>query len=204
MWKSGLEMLLTNRHSDETQWWHVLCPTGESTLTDAMTAAGKTYEEIAQLVAEQVGSVVAAVLTHTHWLYCTCSCNSYITASAFCGYSLEITFVFLFCYSHPNQPPLYYSCFKIQHTLILGCMHQSWVHVWCAFKPPDTSHWCRTAGVEVPEVYFRPFFINHIVVCDGLTMPVNISCFARRCLHPSCCVWTTSLTQCPARARHHL
>lgn len=28
---------------------------GESTLTDAMTAAGKTYEEIAQLVAEQVG-----------------------------------------------------------------------------------------------------------------------------------------------------
>lgn len=28
---------------------------GESTLTDAMTAAGQTYEEIAQLVAEQVG-----------------------------------------------------------------------------------------------------------------------------------------------------
>lgn len=32
-----------------------LCAQGESTLTDAMTAAGKTYEEIAQLVAEQVG-----------------------------------------------------------------------------------------------------------------------------------------------------
>lgn len=30
-------------------------PSGESTLTDAMTAAGKTYEEIAQMVAEQVG-----------------------------------------------------------------------------------------------------------------------------------------------------
>lgn len=29
---------------------------GESTLTDAMTAAGKTYEEIALLVAEQVNS----------------------------------------------------------------------------------------------------------------------------------------------------
>lgn len=44
------------------------CPTGESTLTDAMTAAGKTYEEIAQLVAEQVGSVVAAVHnTHTDY-----------------------------------------------------------------------------------------------------------------------------------------
>lgn len=28
---------------------------GESTLTDALTSAGKTYEEIAQLVAEQVG-----------------------------------------------------------------------------------------------------------------------------------------------------
>lgn len=27
---------------------------GEATLTDAMTAAGKTYEEIAQMVAEQV------------------------------------------------------------------------------------------------------------------------------------------------------
>lgn len=34
---------------------------GESTLTDAMTAAGQTYEEIAQLVAEQVsgGSVIS-------------------------------------------------------------------------------------------------------------------------------------------------
>lgn len=29
---------------------------GESTLTDAMTAAGQTYEEIAHLVAEQVGA----------------------------------------------------------------------------------------------------------------------------------------------------
>lgn len=32
---------------------------GESTLTDALTAAGKTYEEIAQLVAEQVGFAIA-------------------------------------------------------------------------------------------------------------------------------------------------
>lgn len=31
---------------------------GESTLTDAMTAAGKTYEEIAQMVAEQVGATM--------------------------------------------------------------------------------------------------------------------------------------------------
>lgn len=35
----------------------IFCAEGESTLTDAMTAAGKTYEEIAQLVAEQVGHV---------------------------------------------------------------------------------------------------------------------------------------------------
>lgn len=34
---------------------------GESALTDAMTAAGKTYEEIAQLVAEQVRTLTAAV-----------------------------------------------------------------------------------------------------------------------------------------------
>lgn len=30
-------------------------PSGESTLTDAMTEAGKTYEEIGQMFAEQVG-----------------------------------------------------------------------------------------------------------------------------------------------------
>lgn len=33
----------------------VVFPAGEATLTDALTAAGKTYEEIAQMVAEQVG-----------------------------------------------------------------------------------------------------------------------------------------------------
>lgn len=32
----------------------ILMLTGEATLTDALTAAGKTYEEIAQMVAEQV------------------------------------------------------------------------------------------------------------------------------------------------------
>lgn len=31
-----------------------MCFTGEATLTDALTAAGKTYEEIAGLFAEQV------------------------------------------------------------------------------------------------------------------------------------------------------
>ena len=36
-------------------------PSGESTLTDAMTAAGKTYEEIAQMVAEQVGFTVVII-----------------------------------------------------------------------------------------------------------------------------------------------
>lgn len=36
---------------------------GESTLTDAMTAAGKTYEEIAQMVAEQVGATPGV----TYW-----------------------------------------------------------------------------------------------------------------------------------------
>lgn len=39
----------------------VFLAAGESTLTDAMTAAGKTYEEIAQLVAEQVRTLTAAV-----------------------------------------------------------------------------------------------------------------------------------------------
>lgn len=38
----------------------ILTLLGESTLTDAMTEAGKTYEEIAQLVAEQVGSAAVA------------------------------------------------------------------------------------------------------------------------------------------------
>lgn len=32
----------------------VVFPAGEATLTDALTAAGKTYEEIALMVAEQV------------------------------------------------------------------------------------------------------------------------------------------------------
>lgn len=31
-----------------------VCDTGEATLTDALTAAGKTYEEIAEVVAQQV------------------------------------------------------------------------------------------------------------------------------------------------------
>lgn len=45
----------------EKHYFNSVSVTGEATLTDAMTAAGKTYEEIAQLVAEQVrsfGSVV--------------------------------------------------------------------------------------------------------------------------------------------------
>ena len=43
---------------------------GESTLTDAMTAAGKTYEEIAQMVAEQVNmEKYKVLLLHTN-LYC--------------------------------------------------------------------------------------------------------------------------------------
>lgn len=41
----------------------VVFPAGEATLTDALTAAGKTYEEIAQMVAEQVRH-----LSHTPWL----------------------------------------------------------------------------------------------------------------------------------------
>ncbi len=38
-------------------YFHPFPAAGESTLTDAMTAAGKTYEEIAQMVAEQVGTM---------------------------------------------------------------------------------------------------------------------------------------------------
>lgn len=41
-------------------WLNPFPAAGESTLTDAMTAAGKTYEEIAQLVAEQVGYMTVA------------------------------------------------------------------------------------------------------------------------------------------------
>lgn len=43
---------------------------GESTLTDAMTKAGQTYEEIAQLVAEQVsgGAVISEFTWRTFYL----------------------------------------------------------------------------------------------------------------------------------------
>lgn len=45
-------------------------PAGEATLTDALTAAGKTYEEIAQMVAEQVRcSSQAQGLVLLHLLY---------------------------------------------------------------------------------------------------------------------------------------
>lgn len=40
--------------SDVVSLWLWCFPAGEATLTDALTAAGKTYEEIAQMVAEQV------------------------------------------------------------------------------------------------------------------------------------------------------
>lgn len=40
---------------------HLLPVAGEATLTDAMTAAGKTYEEIAQLVAEQVEQTIISL-----------------------------------------------------------------------------------------------------------------------------------------------
>ena len=42
-----------------------LLPSGEATLTDAMTAAGKTYEEIALMVAEQVRSQLAPSSTYS-------------------------------------------------------------------------------------------------------------------------------------------
>lgn len=49
----GTQMLLRNT---AMTCFNPFPAVGESTLTDAMTAAGKTYEEIAQMVAEQVGS----------------------------------------------------------------------------------------------------------------------------------------------------
>lgn len=66
-----------NDHTDTTDH-NILTLLGESTLTDAMTEAGKTYEEIAQLVAEQVGSVAVGT-------------NSNITATVLCFLLLNIS-----------------------------------------------------------------------------------------------------------------
>lgn len=66
-----------NDHTDAANK-HILTLLGESTLTDAMTEAGKTYEEIAQLVAEQVGSVAVGT-------------NSNITVTVLCFLLLNIS-----------------------------------------------------------------------------------------------------------------
>lgn len=82
----GTQALLRNTMMT---YFNILSAVGESTLTDAMTAAGKTYEEIAQMVAEQVGTMpVATTLTHSvtlnvceHFLFVV---RIYIPVVAFC------------------------------------------------------------------------------------------------------------------------
>lgn len=58
--------------------------TGEATLTDALTAAGKTYEEIAQMVAEQVQITLWTVspdtYKHSHSRYV---CDKFISDSLY-------------------------------------------------------------------------------------------------------------------------
>lgn len=63
MWKSVLKQIVTLLINMTVTYFNLFSTLGEATLTDAMTAAGKTYEEIAQMVAEQVDTTTTCCNT---------------------------------------------------------------------------------------------------------------------------------------------